>query len=121
VNEARTLERNVRARNAVNELLTWVPTVVTPEIEDRFWEVLAEYAAARCACVLTPDTPPPADAMSMEQALAFERRTIPFGIHAGERVGSVPPRYWLNITEGDFQKELRRYLQSRRFLELQAD
>jgi hypothetical protein len=115
------VEANVKARKAVREIIDdCVPCLIAGVAEDRFWELLATEAAAHLGMVLVPDTLAARNAgMSDEDAMKFEKVKVPWGAHAGREVREVEPRYWLAITEGEFQRRLAAYLRSRRFQERQ--
>lgn len=86
--------------------------------EPRFWEHLAECAAGHTDYELVlkkerrseRNTP-----MTEEEAAAFERTVVPFGIHAGEHVGEVDPEYWAIIAESAFNIKLVRYMRSQTY------
>lgn len=83
-------------------------TKLSGHVESAFW--------AEIARVMPQAQRPEADssAMTDEEAAAFEREVISFGQHAGEQYRTVPAAYltWL----ADKSIKLRRYVQTRRFL-----
>lgn len=105
----------IKARRAVAEILDLVPAATDGCDEDRFWEILAEEAAARIGKVLAEDGPG-GRPMSEPEAVAFEHSLVPPGYrYAGTEVGLVPVDYWVALTESEFRKQLIRYLRSRHF------
>lgn len=119
MNKPKDLRRNVRCRQAVMELLSLAPDLaVPPQDQDKFWELLAEEAAARVAKVLVEDKPMRIP-MTDKEAQLFSQRTVPHGVHKGKRIIDVDPSYWLFLTEGDFQRELVLYVRSPFFRRLQ--
>jgi hypothetical protein len=89
----------------------------------RYWETIAQYAAEQCDMALTSSACTGACVLEMtdEEARKFEDTKIPFGVHQGERVGSISPHYWTNTRQSSFERELRRYLRSKRFRDIQTD
>ncbi len=118
--EINPMQRNVFAGKAVKELLTMVPTVLNEDVEEgKFWEVLAMQAATRCGMALVTPKDAEAEAMNDRDARSFEDIPVPYGTHKGERVGDVSPRYFIGLLDGEFGRNLRRYVRSRRFRERQ--
>lgn len=96
------------------ELLDYAPDTLRafPDAnQERFWLLVAAEAAARIGKAIVDDGPLNS-AMTEEQAVAFEREIIRFGMHQGKTVGEVSPDYWLGITETPFNKRLTKYLRS---------
>lgn len=83
-------------------------TTLTGNVADGFWAELAD------SMPVTQIPELPTNAMTDEEASAFEREVITFGQHAGEQYRAVPAAYltWL----ADKSIKLRRYVQTRRFL-----
>lgn len=114
------MQRNVFAGKAVKELLAMVPTVLGEDVEEaKFWEVLAMQAASKCGMALVTPRDAGTTAMDDKAARAFEDVAVPYGGHKGERVGDVSPRYFIGLLDGEFGRNLRRYVASRRFRERQ--
>lgn len=109
------VQANIDARRAAEELAD-----LAGEQPPRFWEVLAEIAAAKL-----PPKPVPVDrypAMTEQEASRFEGEVMPYGINRGMTVGEVGCSYLLFLTEGDeFSKKLRRYVKSKRFSDRQEE
>lgn len=116
---ARILQRRL-IREAVKDLLDLVEQVTKPYktvTEDEFYDELSIEAAARIGKRVISDGP--SVAMNTFEAAAFEATTVPYGIHKGKKVRDVEPSYLLAITEGDFSKDLRRYVLSSVFKDRQ--
>lgn len=101
---------NIQAREYALEVVDMCGT----QQPQRFWECLAEMVAAKL-----PPKPQPVErlpAFNEQEATRFEAMPMPYGKHAGESVGEVPPDYLLFLTEGDeFSQRLKRYVKSKRF------
>ena len=84
-------------------------TALMGNVADGFWAELADAMPA------TQRPELPTNAMTDEEAAAFEREVVTFGRHAGEQYRTVPPAYltWL----ADKSIKLRRYVQTKRFLD----
>lgn len=113
------IKANIAAREAVTELMTFVPDVLLYKHadEERFWEVLASEVAARLGKVLVDDGP--AFRMNEKEAERFEQQVLPWGKYKGEKVGEVDLSYVLLLTEGDFTRQLIRYARSQTFADRQ--
>lgn len=114
------IKANIAAREAVTELLTYVPDVLLYKKadEERFWQVLAEEIAARIGKVLVDDGP--TFRMGEKEAEHFEKDVFPYGAHKGKPVGEVDISYILLLTEGDFTRRLIRYVRSQVFADRQT-
>lgn len=88
---------------------------VTVSSHPYFFESLCKLFSSHTSSSPGPEDVEDGDAMSQAEAIRFERRLVPFGIYQGQRVGDVPISYWINITEHEFPRQLRRYLASRYF------
>lgn len=117
------VKANIAARQASDALLTFAADVLR-EYDDadelRFWELVAEAAAAKTGKVLAADGPK-AEPMSDDEAAKFEASAVPWGQYAGRKVRDVPAEYWLTVTEGHFRRQLGRYLSSARWRRLTWD
>lgn len=109
------IAKNVKAREAVDELLTFVPEVIKGADEERFWECLAKEAASHIGQVLADDgmvNKPMSDA----EAEKFENTTrMSKGKFQGELIKDIDLNYlgaWLGDT---FSRNMQRYLKSDRF------
>jgi len=111
-----SIEQNIAASRAVDEVLELIG-----EQSPRFWWVLSCMAATKCEHVVIERQAAKAEQMTDDEIRAFERLQVPFGKHAGERVMDVPPDYWLAITDGNFNRQLSRYLRTKHFQNLQGD
>jgi hypothetical protein len=103
-----TLEQNISARREAESLVD-----LAGEQSPRFWEVLAELAAAKL-----PPTPPPYDPfapMNEQEAIRFEATAMPFGNYVGNEIGTLDCGYIGWLAENDFAIKLRRYVKSERF------
>lgn len=117
-NNLEQLTANVLGRRKAEDALTVAEELLTelpPLAHSRFWETLAAYTMQKCGW--TPENklavrPAP---LTYDEAIAFEQQIVPFGKYAGQRVGDVPATYWTYITEGDFNRNLSRYLASDHF------
>lgn len=98
----------------------WEVVGMCGEQPPRFWECLAEFAAAKL-----PPKPQPVErlpALNEQEATRFESITMPWGNHYGKPVGEVPCDYLIFLTEGDeFSQRIKRYVKSRRFADRQED
>ena len=122
MNDPAAIQKNIDARKKAEEAIEELELFIDSSIsEERFWELIAEDAAAKAGRVLLVDGPG-MKAMTYEQAIAFEKEIVPdnFKQHRGRRVRDVPHQYWLKITETVFNRKLARYLASTRFQELQG-
>lgn len=105
VDLASAVKASIEARARARELVE-----LAGEEHPRFWEELRDLAAARMnkSTGLEP--------MSDSEALAFEKKPMLFGKHAGSLIGDVPLEYfdWLvGARESDrFALDLVRYVRS---------
>lgn len=76
-----------------------------------FWRRLAELAAEKVGMVVTaPTHSPDLDAMTDDQASAFERQQMPFGKHAGTPIYDLETSYLCSVSDpSPFMKEFKRY------------
>ena len=108
--ELNRLEERVLGRELARDMLAVAEsTALTGNFADGFWAEIAEATPASQIPEL------PTNAMTDEEAAAFEREVVTFGRHAGEQYRTVPPAYltWL----ADKSIKLRRYVQTKRFLD----
>lgn len=120
VMESEKIKENIRIRRAAEAALTEAERLAPLMAEGgaRFWEIITRQAAARVGL----DVAAPAEnRMSDQEARVFEDTPIPFGVHQGMKVGSISPHYWINTRESDFERDLRRFMKSRRFQEIQDE
>lgn len=113
---------NVASGKAAADLLGLLEDCLAshPEAKrERVLERLAALAAAEIGMVVKPDAPDPREPFCYNAALDFELTVVPFGKYEGLTVADVPPSYWASFTESEFNKRLRRYLLSTRYLERQ--
>lgn len=120
VMEENKIKENIRIRRAAEAALTEIERLAPLMAEGgaRFWETIARNAATRVGLDVSS---PSENRMGEQEARAFEDTPIPFGVHQGQRVGSISPHYWINTRESDFERDLRRFMKSRRFQEIQDD
>lgn len=106
---------NITARQEAEALLS-----LAGEQSQRFWEIVADYAASKL-----PPKPVPVDRyppMTEQEAMHFEEESMPYGKHQGGLVGMIDVDYLLFLTEGDeFSKRLKRYVKSKRFQDRQEE
>lgn len=110
-----TIAENIAAREAAEAVVSLIG-----DESPRFWQQLVRLAKER----LPPDpvVVDPLPAMDEQEAIRFEKVTLPWGTHTGKEIGVVSPGYLLFIAEGDeFTKKLRRYVKSRTFADRQED
>lgn len=108
----------IRSRDHAAEVLACREAILsTPE----FWQEILEIAAGHGANRGVPEVviagPQP---MGDEEARKFENSKMPFGYHAGTRIFDVPISYLLNLSEGEFTRQLARYARSEAFFRRQA-
>lgn len=117
----KNLSANVNARKAVWEFFTFAKDAMKTTAErerckideDRFWERVAEEAAAKVGKRLVPDSSEPE--MDQATAMAFEQTVLEHGKWKGLKVNEVAPRHWLCVFESPFNRLMGRYIRSRRF------
>lgn len=104
---------NVTARKVFLETLELAKCELTERSgsEARFWELMANEAAACAGFLLVPDCPKNRP-MTDEEAKRFEQREVPFGVYAGTPVVDVDVEYWEFVKKSDFSVALDRYLRS---------
>lgn len=112
--------RRCNAAKLAREVLEMVAGEAPGDEAQHFWEVICKVAAPLAGIELVPPLSPQTK-MTDDEARAFERLRVPFGIHAGAPVGEVPVDYWLAVTEGKFNNDLKRYLRSSYFQRRQSD
>lgn len=112
----------------VLELMDWVLALDVDELEESDIDVILTKIVREIQ--RDEDRPPSKEApkqrsvMNDNEAIVFERRPIPEGRskkYAGELVINVPPSYWIAYTENDWNRELLRYMGSRRFQDRQDE
>lgn len=110
-----SITENIAARESAEAVVSLIG-----EESPRFWQELVRLAKEQL-----PSDPAPVDplpAMSEQEAIRFEKATLPWGAHRDEEIGSVEPGYLLFLAEGDdFTKLLRRYVKSKVFADRQED
>jgi hypothetical protein len=108
-----SIAENIAARESAEAVISLIG-----EESPRFWQELARLAKAQLPAEPLPSDPLPA--MGEQEAIRFEKATLPWGAHHGEEIGTVEPGYLLFIAEGDdFTKKLRRYVKSKTFSDRQ--
>lgn len=110
------IQRNIEIRKLVTELMAIAHNELVGKDQgyvEHFWIETVRQAIefTDYQMVRAPHKP----CMTEKEALDFEHVLIPWGKHAGEEVGDVPPDYWLYLTEGTFPDDLKRYMRSQRF------
>ncbi len=113
--DAETIKNNIAARKAAEEFIGSTAIIGISGDPIRFWEVVAQLAAARAGLTLASDKDLQRPAMSDEEAEKFRFRQIQHGKHAGRLVNDVDDDYWILLVESEFQTELARYVRSRYF------
>lgn len=112
------IERNIRTRHSVDEAFEFCQSEEHLDIDKhKFWNELALKICDKINCKLIESAS--IRVMDYEEAIKFEQSYVPFGIHQGRKVHDIDPKYWTIITETPFNLQLRRYLLSRRFQEIQ--
>ena len=110
-----SLSDNVQARKDAAEIIEFIG-----DKSVKFWTVLGAMVHDKIPKV--PDAVERHPPMTEQEAIQFEAEDIPFGKHKGNAVGEVPVDYILWLTEGnEFDKDLRRYVRSKRFQMRQED
>ncbi len=108
--DADRIQRRKAGRERAKALVEFINGEVAADPEgDIIRETLAK-AFGQVAVQVVPDKP-----MTESEAVDFERRSMPFGVHASKQIKTVPLSYllWLEGEE-DFRRQLRRYLRSAR-------
>lgn len=120
--DQKRIQTNIASRERAEGLLEFaddfVDTVVSrfgdvKTDEKHFWKVVAEYAVERCDCVLVgkeEDTP-----LTEEEAICFEKQTVPYGAYKGQCVVEIDMDYFTEVMRGSFSKMVHRYMRSDRF------
>lgn len=110
------LEKNIDARKCAEVVYSLAEEDRCADTP-RFWSELAKLCAAKCGMVVvTPIVESHSNVMTNGQAVMFEKTLMPFGIHEGKAIASVPLEYldWL-IGQGDeFKVQVKRYLANKR-------
>lgn len=115
-----SVAQNVQARLEAEELVKKEIAALLPLVDtkpEHFWRVLAELANERLdQKVKKPEVVDPLPALTDEEAVAFERSVMTFGLYEGTEVGDLPVNYIISITEDSwFIKRLKRYAKSTLF------
>lgn len=107
-----SIESNIAAGKKAREVIDLVtsegvgledPARYFRELHRMLAEIINEPAPERRAT---------ADAMTIEEARAWERKPMPFGTHQDKPISDVPIDYLLFIDGDDFRRQLGRYLRS---------
>jgi hypothetical protein len=114
------VKRRVAARGVVRDMLDLIPDMIRGKRITRevFLEVLVEEVAPLVGKIPVEDNP--SLAMSESQAIEFEKTLVPYGVHKGKRVGEVNPDHFIRLLEGEFHRNLLRYMRSKRFQDRQG-
>ncbi len=109
-----TITANIIARQDAEEIIAFIG-----EKPQRFWEILAQHAAAKLPAKPAERKPEP---MDDAEAKRFEEMLLPYGKHARKPVHEAPCSYLLFLSEGDeFTHQLRRYTASKLFARRQDE
>lgn len=99
------IKRSMQLRKQAEALIE-----LAGEQPPRFWELLLG---------LVKEKLPPNDElqpMTTEEALAFEKESMPWGTHKNIPIGMIPTSYLIWFVDGDnFGLQIKRYVQSIRF------
>lgn len=115
----RCLQQNMRAKAAAEELVAMAPAVLDGVKAERFWQMVAKFAAEKCGLVLAEDAPSQIAVMTEEEAMRFREEEVPGnGEYAGQQVQDVPKKYLSAWADNPFHRRLRRYTRSAYFQRL---
>lgn len=106
--QAARIEANIRARKDAEAAIE----ICGPQ-PAHFWQVLLQH----CKTVLNiKPTSKLAPKMNDAQAKAFEAELMPYGMHKGREIGTLPTEYLCFICEpNDFVKRVQAYTNSQMF------
>ena len=112
-----TVQRNMMCREEAELWLSKIESISPCKEEKRFWEELIKLAGTKLG---KPVELPKPEEMSDEEAIKFEKRLWPRGMHCDEEIGRTSTEYISRWIDGDdFTKQLKKYVASRRFKERQ--
>lgn len=113
------IRTRILSRKAAEEMLEMLPLLLSADVtrEEVFNALgaIVEKETGRKLVDVDTTGNPFARVMDEDEASAFEKTVIPHQPHKGKKVGDVDPDAWVMMVDNKFNRQLIRYMRSRRF------